>query len=122
MPTRDSSLGLIVGRRPYERRVARADIDLALAAAAMDLGIRIYFTGSSVLQLTTERDPGRALLPPGYRAWAALPDLAQTRVFAETEWLVYCSGAGLELLMPIEPLGPQEMRRDWRDCRHVMVI
>ena len=122
MAAQGSILALIVARRPYEQRAARADIDLALAAAAMDFEVQVYFQGSAVLQLTAARDPGNARLPAGYRAWAALPDLAPTRFFAESQWLDFCYGAGLELFMPVKGLDRGEMRRHWRNCAHAMVI
>lgn len=116
------SLGLIVSRRPYQQRVARADIDLALAAAALDFELRVYFLGRSLMQIAASRDPGEAMLPAGYRAWAALQDLAPTRFFAEPRWLEFCAENGLVLLSPPEALDADGMKSHWRDCRHVMVV
>jgi len=117
-----SSLALIIQRDPYRDRVARADVDIALAAAALDFKIRIYFQGLSVLQLAARNVDPEALLPKGYRAWASLPDLADTRVFAEQRWLDFCQASGFELLMPVEALDEAEMRRSWRSCNHVLAL
>jgi sulfur relay (sulfurtransferase) DsrF/TusC family protein len=116
------SLALIVNSQPYEHRVARANIDLALAAAAFDFEIQVYFTGSSILQLGAERNTGGAMLPPGYRAWAALPELAETSFYAEQGWLDFCVDNGVKLLMPVEALSSSRMKQAWRNCRHVMVL
>jgi sulfur relay (sulfurtransferase) DsrF/TusC family protein len=117
-----SSLALIIQRAPYRDRVARADIDIALAAAALDFQIRIYFLGLSVLQVAERDIDPEAMLPKGYRAWTSLPDLADTRVFAERRWLDFCQAGGIELLMPVEALEETEMRRSWRSCKHVLAL
>jgi sulfur relay (sulfurtransferase) DsrF/TusC family protein len=120
--THSSSLALFIQSAPYKNRVARADVDLALAAAALDLDIRVYFPGHSAMQLVAQRNASEAQLPAGYRAWAALPDLAGSRVFVEQEWLDFCLGRGLELVMPVESLDAQGFRDSWRSCDHVMVL
>jgi sulfur relay (sulfurtransferase) DsrF/TusC family protein len=120
-----SSLALIVSSKPYEQRVARANIDLALAAAALDFELRVYFSGSSIFQLAAERQTRNAMLPAGYRAWAALPGLAglaEVLIYVEQRWLDICIARGVELSMPLEALNSSGMKRSWRNCRHVMVI
>jgi sulfur relay (sulfurtransferase) DsrF/TusC family protein len=117
-----SSLAIIVSSKPYEQRVARANIDLALAAAALDFELRVYFSGSSIFQLAAERQTENAMLPAGYRAWAALPDLAEVRIYVERRWLDICIARGVELSMPVEALNSSGMKRSWRNCQHVMVI
>jgi sulfur relay (sulfurtransferase) DsrF/TusC family protein len=115
-------LALIVRGLPFGRRAPRADLDLALAAAAMDFDLEVYFLGEALLQLAAERDGTAALLPPGYRAWAALPGLAEVRVFGELEWLRRCERCGIELAMPVEGLDPEQMRAGWRRCRRTLVV
>jgi sulfur relay (sulfurtransferase) DsrF/TusC family protein len=114
-------LALIVRGRPYARRAPRADLDLALAAAALDFRLEIYFLGDALLQLAAERDGAAAGLSPGYRAWAALPDLTDVRVFGEREWLERCTRNGIDLLLPVEGLDSGQMRAGWRQCRHALV-
>jgi len=114
-------MGLIVRHPPWRQRAARADVDLALAAAAMDFRIEVYFLGSALLQLAAERDSRLALLPTGYRAWASLPGLSDVRVYAEQAWLDECRRRGIPLLLDPEPLSPAAMRDGWRRCRHVLM-
>ncbi len=114
-------LGLIVRHVPWRYRAARADIDLGLAAAAMDFQLEVYFLGPALLQLAAERDSRAALLPPGYRAWASLPELADARVYAEEAWLVLCARRSISLILDPSPLSPGAMRESWRSCRHVLV-
>jgi len=118
----DKRLALIVRGVPYGRRAPRADLDLALAAAALDFELEIYFIGESLLQLAAERDGAAAHLPPGYRAWAALPGLCKTRMFGEREWVRRCERRGIELAVPVEGLDPDRMRSSWRTSRRALVV
>lgn len=118
----DRRLALIVRGRPYGRRAPRADLDLALAAAALDFELEIYFIGASLLQLAAERNGSAARLPGGYRAWAALPDLSEVRMFGEVEWVQKCERGGIALEAPVEGLDPDRMRSRWRSCRQAWVV
>jgi sulfur relay (sulfurtransferase) DsrF/TusC family protein len=115
-------LALLVRDRPYSRRAARTDLDTALAAAAMDIEIELYFLGAAVLQLADRRDPAPALLPPGYRGWSALPELAEVQAFAEQEWLQRCERDGINLLLPLQGLDAAAMAERWRACRHALLL
>ena len=115
-------LALLVRGRPYRQRAARADLDLALAAAALDFDLDLYFLGAGLLQLAARRDGAAALLPSGYRAWAALPDLTGLRAYAEREWLERCARDSIELLLPVHALDAAEMADRWRWCRHALLL
>ncbi len=113
---------LMVRSRPYEHRAARADLDFALAAAALDFRLDVYFLGSALMQLAAERETVPAMLPVGYRSWAALPDLAEVRLHAQQEWLDRCECHGIRLLLPVRALSADQMKQNWRGCRHALVI
>jgi sulfur relay (sulfurtransferase) DsrF/TusC family protein len=115
-------LGLVVRGHSWHLRAARADLDFALAAAAMDFSLEVYFLGPALLQLAADRDSKGAMLPAGYRAWAALPELADAVVFAEREWLEYCDRSAIRLLLPVQGLDAEALRTGWRQCRHVLVV
>jgi sulfur relay (sulfurtransferase) DsrF/TusC family protein len=115
-------LGLIVRHPPWRHRVARADLDLALAAVAMDYPVDVYFLGSGLLQLAADRDSREALLPIGYRAWASLTEQAEARVYAERAWLDACARRSVSLILEPEPLEPRAMPASWRRCRHVVMV
>lgn len=123
MPIRSTlRLALIVRGHPWSQRAARADLDLALAAAAMNYTLEVYFLGSALMQLAETRDGKPAMLPAGYRAWAALPDLAEVAVFADPEWLRQCDRAAIQLILPVQPLSAEAMQSGWRRCDHILVI
>jgi sulfur relay (sulfurtransferase) DsrF/TusC family protein len=117
-----SRLALLVRSRPYRHRAARADLDLALAAAALDFDLEVYFLGGGLLQLAAGHDGPAALLPAGYRAWAALPGLTGLRAYAEPAWIERCQLDSIELLLPVEPLSAAEMTEGWRRCRHALLL
>jgi sulfur relay (sulfurtransferase) DsrF/TusC family protein len=115
-------LGLVVRSHCWHLRAARTDLDLALAAAAMDFSLEVYFLGPALLQLAADRDSERAMLPAGYRAWAALPELAEVVVYAERDWLEFCRRSAIRLLLPVQGLDAEALRAGWRQCRHVLVV
>jgi sulfur relay protein TusC/DsrF len=115
-------LALLVTQPPHAQRESRAELDVALAAAAMDCTLEIFFIDEGLLQLAEERNPAAALMPPGLKGWGALPDLADVRVFAERENLSRCRALGIDLILPVEALAASEFRRRWRSARHAMVL
>lgn len=120
--TENHRIALLVRSIPYEHRAPRADLDLALAAVVMDYTLELYFLGSAVMHLAVEREATAALLPGGYRSWAALPDMAEVHVHARQDWLDRCERHGIRLVLPVEGLDETQMKRKWRQCGHVMVI
>jgi sulfur relay (sulfurtransferase) DsrF/TusC family protein len=115
-------LALLVRSGAFDHRTARSEIDLALAASALDFKLELFFLGAAVLQLVPERDTARALLPGGLKAWAALPDFSPARVYAEQGWLDRCRSDSLALILPVTGLRPTEFQKHWRRCNHVLVV
>ena len=116
------SMALLVTVAPFQGREPRAELDIALAGLVLDRYVEIYFLGESVLQLALDREADDALLPPGYGAWPALPELGEARLFAETGWLERCIDAGIELSEVAESIAPEDMRQRWRRCDRVIVL
>lgn len=116
------ALGLVLRAGPYEQRSARAQLDVALVAAALDQPLRLYFLGHSVLQLVGTREPGAAHLPVGYRAWASLPQLTGVKAFADVGWIDWLVQRGAESALVLQPATRQQMQADWRACHKVLVL
>ena len=53
--THTKSLLLLIRHSPYGSSLARASIDVALAAAAFDQAVSLLFVGDGVLQLLPEQ-------------------------------------------------------------------
>jgi sulfur relay (sulfurtransferase) DsrF/TusC family protein len=115
-------LALIVRTRPHRHRETRAELDFALAAAAMDCKVEVYFMSGALLQLASVMDSAKALLPGGYPAWAAVPDLSETRFYADESSLQRFRDDGLKWIHPVEALDADTMRQRWRRCDRVVVI
>ena len=116
------AIGLVLRSGPYHQRSARAQLDVALAAAALEQPLRLYFLGAAVLQLLGCREPAKAHLPPGYRAWASLPELTAVTAFAEAGWLDWLEQNGMTSVLPLETATRQQMQADWRACQRVLVF
>lgn len=121
MNAAEKTLALVIRSLPYARRSARAELDVALAAAALEWPLHLYFLGAAVLQLVPEREPGPVRLPAGYRAWSGLPELTDVRAFAEPAWLARLARQPAPLLLLPEPLDAAAMREHWRGCAAVSV-
>lgn len=111
-----SRFALLVNAAPHGTRESRAELDVALAALSLDFAVDVYFNGAAVLQLARSMEAAEVLLPPGYRGWAALGDLGEARLFAETEWVHRCREQGIELIGPPRGLTVGEMACHWRAC------
>ena len=115
-------VALLVQTGPARSRESRAEVDLALAILALDVELELYFLGDAILQLAKENDLSSAALPAGYKAWAALPELGEVKVFAESAWLTRCERRGIELCLAVEGLGFARMKRGWRACGQVLTV
>ena len=115
-------LALLLRSGPYLSREARAEVDLALAALSLDFEVEVYFFGDAVMQLASEKSASASLLPAGYKAWSAMPDLGEVSFYAESGLLRRCANLGIELILPVEGLGSGRMKSGWRDCNQVLVL
>lgn len=107
---------------PYARRASRDDLDVALAAATLELPLEIFFLGPGVWQLIDDREPQAAMLPRGLRGWAALKGLTEARFFVEPSVSDYLAGLGASPMVQFEPLDGAGMARRWRGCTQVWML
>ncbi len=115
-------LGLVVRAAPFTSRSARDDLDVALAAATIEIPLEVFFLGYGVWQTAAERSVEAALLPGGLAGWAALTDLTEARFFAEAGPCRRMREAGVETTVPVEPLDGVAMAERWRSCSRVLVL
>ncbi len=92
-------LGLVIRSAPWVGRAGRDALDLALAAATLDIALDLFFIGDGALQLLADREPGPAGLPPGYRAWASLPDLGEVRYHVDADQWAALESSGARCLI-----------------------
>ena len=115
-------LGLIVRQAPYRQRSARAQLDVALAAAVLELPLEVYFFGDGVWQLAAHHDPALAALPSGLKGWAALPTMTTVRFFADDGLQCRLENGELEPQLAVEFLDAPAMRARWGRCSQVMAL
>lgn len=119
MATAPLRLGLVVRRSPYEGRHAGAQLDVALAAAALGMPLELFFLGDGLLQLSASVAPAGAALPPGLKAWKSLPALTEVRAWAPEGNPLLC-GATAEWLLPLRVEPPAALARRRAACDRVL--
>jgi sulfur relay (sulfurtransferase) DsrF/TusC family protein len=115
-------LAMVVLQPPYGERSARAQLDVALAAAVLELPLEIYFLGRGIWQLAKSRETKQALLPGGLKGWAALPGLTSVRFFAPPDALQQLGESGIETSVPVEEIDGIGMNRRWLNCSQVLAL
>lgn len=117
-----NTLGLIVRQAPYAQREPRAQLDMALAAAALELPLEVYFLGPGIWQLAAGRETDAAMLPRGLKGWAAVADMTVVRYFVEPGQYSRLTELGADTVVPVEPLDRSAMSRRWRGCLQVVAL
>ena len=116
------SISLVVTSAPFAGRESRAELDVAMAAAAMDYRLEVFFLDDALLQLADGIDGAEALLPPGLKGWSALPELGEAKLFASQAQLEHLQDLGITLAADIRSLDESDMRSRWRRAGKVMVV
>ncbi len=95
---------------------------MALAAAALELPLEIYFIGNGIRQLAGNHEPETAALPPGLKGWAAITDMTAARFFAEPDRVHHMENLRLKTTVRLESLDRAGMSRRWRNCSRMMAL
>lgn len=115
-------LALVVRQTPYAQRSAREQLDVALAAAVLEIPLELYFLGESGWQLASGRDPSAARLPAGLKGWASLSGMTEVRFFVDQAFAERLQENAVETAVPLEPLAVDQMSRRWRKCARVLSL
>lgn len=116
------AIALVVRQPPYAQRSARTQLDVALAAASLELPLEIYFLGDSLWQLATQREPGPAGLARGLKAWSAVSDMTRVGFYADARQIRQLQKSGVETIIEIEGIEATEMASRWRSCLQVVTL
>lgn len=112
-------LALIVRSDPLADRSARAQLDVALAAAALEVPIELFFIGAGARHLLPAAATGAAGVPSANRAWPALAGLTGVSAWAAPGIADAAAPHGDWL---VRPLSLQDMAQRWSACRWVLVL
>jgi len=114
--------GLVVCSPPFSGRSSRDQLDVALAAASMEIDLELFFSGEGILQLLADRNPRTGGLPGGIKAWKALPDLCEVNAWASAETIRKYVPKTARMLLEVQPVEQAELARRLAACDPVMVI
>ena len=84
-PKDKNSMLVVVRRAPYGSSLARAALDVALAAAAFEQPVKLLFMGDGVLQLLPGQDSGAIGVKNIGRLLASLPLYEIETVYVDSE-------------------------------------
>lgn len=112
-------LGLVIRCSPYEGRHAGAQLDAALAAAALEMPLDLFFLGDGLLQLLPGAAPSGARLPPGLKAWKSLPALTDVRAWVADDHRLL-TGPAIDWLLPLHTVTHDQLARRRAACDRVL--
>ena len=115
-------VGLIVRSGPFKGRSSRDQLDMALAAAALELQLEIFFVGEGMLQLRAECDPRTAQLPGAGKGWKALPDLTRVNSWVADTAMTGVFSPAIEHLLEVRAISQSEIADRLAACDLAMVI
>lgn len=113
-------LGLLIRTGPFTGRSNRAQLDIALAAAAMGIELELFFLNDAVVHLLRERDGTDARLPATPRAWASLAELTQVSAWCDAGSPL--PGSQAELSLPVKALERAGMAQRQVRCDLLVVL
>ncbi len=119
----EAPMGILVRSEPYDRRGGRERLDPALAAATLDIPLKVFFVGDGILHLVPQQQPES--LPASFytKAWAALLDLSDNvQLYAESSAVQRISGWSDGLLADVQVLDKESIARKLNGCRAVIHV
>ena len=122
MAAKSRKIGLVVRSGPYQGRSSRDQVDVALAAATLDLELELFFTGEGVLQLLADRDAHTGKLPGGLRGWKSLPGLTLVNAWVADSALEAFVGTETRLILDVQRASESEIALRLAGCDQTMVI
>ena len=115
-------LGLLVRQPPWGGRSGRDQLDLAMAAAALEIELELFFIGDGVLQLLDQRQPLAAQLPSTHLGWRALSELTRVQAYAQSGFLSAPLEDEARLLPGLQFLDTGAMHALQGRCDRVLVL
>ena len=101
----------MVRQPPYGNSLARASLDTALAAAALELPVRLLFMGNGVLQLLPDQQSDAAGVKNIGRLLASLPLYDIESVYIDAAAVTRFAIEPDDLVLPVQPLDAKAMHR-----------
>ncbi len=103
------SMLVLIRRAPYSSSLARASVDLALAAAAFEQQVDLLFQGDGVLQLLPNQQSELLGLKSIGKVLGSLPLYGIEQVYVDARSLSRYGLAGENFVVPVIPLEDEAM-------------
>ncbi len=103
------SILVLIRRAPYSSSLARASVDLALAAAAFEQEVEILFQGDGVLQLLPNQRSELIGLKSIGKVLSSLPLYGIEQVYADARSLSRYGLTEEDFVVPVIPLEDEAM-------------
>ncbi|MEJ2533872.1 MAG: sulfurtransferase complex subunit TusC [Halioglobus sp.] len=114
------TLLVIVRQSPYGSSLARASLDTALAAAALDQPVSLLFLGDGVLQLLPDQHSEAIGVKNIGRLLGSLPLYDIESVYIDAGAAARYQLDTKDLVLPVKPVDPAAVRRLINDCDNVI--
>jgi len=114
------TLLVVVRQPPYGSSLARAALDTALAAAALEQPVSLLFMGDGVLQLMSGQQSEAIGVKNIGRLLGSLPLYDIESVYIDAGAAARYQLDTSDLVLPVTPVDPAAMRGLIDDCDHVI--
>ena len=114
------NLLVVVRRSPYGSSLARASLDVALAAAAFEQPVQLLFMGDGVLQLLAEQESQAIGTKNIGRLLASLPLYDIKRVYVDAEAATRYAIDLASAPVATQKLNGAEIRELMANCDHLL--
>ena len=117
--TRKRSL-IVMRQSPYGSSLARASIDLALAMGAFEQDFDLLFMGAGIFQLLQDQHSDLLGVKNAGKILGSLPLYDKESVYVDAAALQAYGLDARDLVLPVEPLEPEQVAALLNDCDHVL--
>ena len=119
----NAPLGILVRGDPYSRRAGRERLDPALAAASLDMPLRVFFIGDGLLHLLPGQQSERLPAVQFTKGWGALDGLSEhVELYVESAAFERVCGAAGELKTRVQVLEKTAIAGKMSECRAVLHV
>jgi sulfur relay (sulfurtransferase) DsrF/TusC family protein len=116
-------IGIIVRSDPYYRRAGRERLDPALAAASLEIPLKVFFIGDGVLHLLPGQEPGDLPAAAFTRGWGAVAGLSErVELFVDSAALDCVASNSLDLPHGVQALDCRALASEMASCGGIIHV
>ena len=111
---------IVMRQSPYGSSLARSAVDLALAMGAFEQDFDLLFMGAGILQLLPDQRSELLGVKNVGKTLGSLPLYDKDSVYVDAAALHAYGLDARDLVLPVEPLEPEQVAALLNDCDHVL--